>query len=139
MYLSLKRILDIVVSLLGIVILFPLLLIVGLLIYIDSKGPIIFKQQRIGQEGKLFYIYKSFFSSQLKDEYNRKVMVGVMGSIVILLPILLPTEQVQLYPHSWFWKRGQSTNTSHFRQCNVSYKHFFFLVSRIIWIASMKL
>jgi hypothetical protein len=44
----------------------------------------------------LFFPCCIFFSSQLKDEYNEKLMVGVMGSLAILLPILLPTEEVEL-------------------------------------------
>ena len=53
-----KRFLDIFFSLLGIIITSPILLIVAILIKIDSKGPVIFKQQRIGKNGKVFNIYK---------------------------------------------------------------------------------
>ncbi len=53
-----KRFLDIFFSLLGIIITSPILLVVAILIKIDSKGPVIFKQQRIGKNGKVFYIYK---------------------------------------------------------------------------------
>ena len=54
----LKRFIDIFFSLLGIIITSPILLIVAILIKIDSKGPVIFKQQRIGKNGKVFNIYK---------------------------------------------------------------------------------
>lgn len=54
----LKRVIDIVLSLVGLVILSPIMLITALLIKIDSKGPIIFKQKRLGYKGKEFYIYK---------------------------------------------------------------------------------
>lgn len=53
-----KRALDILFSFLGIIIASPILLIVAILIKVDSKGPIIFKQQRIGKNGKVFNIYK---------------------------------------------------------------------------------
>lgn len=53
-----KRFLDIFFSLLGIIITSPILLVVAILIKIDSKGPVIFKQQRIGKNGKVFNIYK---------------------------------------------------------------------------------
>ena len=53
-----KRVLDIVVSLIALTIIFVPLLLVALLIKIDSKGPVIFKQQRIGKNGKVFNIYK---------------------------------------------------------------------------------
>lgn len=53
-----KRLLDFVLSLLGIITLSPLLLVLCLAIKIDSKGPIIFKQKRIGKDKKYFNIYK---------------------------------------------------------------------------------
>lgn len=53
-----KRVLDIVLSLLGIIILSPILLILCLAIKIDSKGPIIFRQKRVGKDKSYFNIYK---------------------------------------------------------------------------------
>ena len=53
-----KRFFDIVLSLLGIIILSPILIILAIAVRLDSKGPIIFKQQRIGKNGKVFNIYK---------------------------------------------------------------------------------
>lgn len=57
-YRYLKRALDIVFSIIALIILSPILLIVSIAIKIDSKGPIIFKQERIGRNGKVFKIYK---------------------------------------------------------------------------------
>ena len=57
-YLVIKRIFDVVISLIALIILSPILLIVAIAIKIESKGPIIFKQQRIGKGGKVFNIYK---------------------------------------------------------------------------------
>lgn len=53
-----KRILDFLLSLLGIVILSPVLLLICLAIKIDSKGPIIFQQKRVGKDKTYFNIYK---------------------------------------------------------------------------------
>jgi len=53
-----KRTFDIVVAALGLVVLSPLLLFVALLIKLDSHGPILFKQERIGKEFRPFLIYK---------------------------------------------------------------------------------
>ena len=53
-----KRTMDIVSSLVGLILLSPLFLLVAILIKLDSKGPIIFKQIRIGKNSKPFYIYK---------------------------------------------------------------------------------
>lgn len=53
-----KRLIDIIFSLLGIVILSPIVLVIAILIKIDSKGPIIFSQDRIGKDEKSFKMYK---------------------------------------------------------------------------------
>ena len=57
-YIRMKRVFDIVCSVLAIIILFPVIIIVFLLIKLESKGPAIFKQVRSGRYGKPFYIYK---------------------------------------------------------------------------------
>ncbi|OUW11132.1 MAG: hypothetical protein CBD26_03005 [Candidatus Pelagibacter sp. TMED166] len=53
-----KRIIDILVSFIGLIIMFPILLITSLFIKITSNGPIIFKQERIGLNGKSFIVHK---------------------------------------------------------------------------------
>ena len=55
---SLKRYFDFLVSLLGIILLSPFLLLVAILIKLDSKGPIIYQQIRVGQYGKHFNFLK---------------------------------------------------------------------------------
>ena len=57
-YRAVKRFLDVTASFLGLVLLSPLLLAVSILIKIDSRGPVIFRQKRIGRNGKVFAIYK---------------------------------------------------------------------------------
>lgn len=57
-YRAVKRFLDVTASFLGLVLLSPLLLAVSILIKIDSRGPVIFRQERIGRNGKVFEIYK---------------------------------------------------------------------------------
>lgn len=58
LYLYIKRLLDVLISLVGLIVLSPLLLIISLLISLGSKGPVIFKQERLGYKGKVFTIYK---------------------------------------------------------------------------------
>ncbi|PYI52932.1 sugar transferase [Paenibacillus flagellatus] len=53
-----KRFFDFTLSLLGIIILLPLFLIIAMLIKFDSKGPVLFKQKRIGKNKTYFYILK---------------------------------------------------------------------------------
>ena len=58
LYKIFKRAVDVIASLLAIIILFPLLIIVSIMIKLESKGPVIFKQVRAGLDSKPFYIYK---------------------------------------------------------------------------------
>ena len=55
---GLKRCLDFLMSLAGIIVLSPLLIILVIAIKLDSKGPVIFTQRRVGKNKKLFNIYK---------------------------------------------------------------------------------
>lgn len=53
-----KRLLDIIISLLVLIILSPVLLITAIAVKVTSPGPIIFRQRRLGLGGKEFNIYK---------------------------------------------------------------------------------
>jgi lipopolysaccharide/colanic/teichoic acid biosynthesis glycosyltransferase len=55
---ALKRALDILGSALGLLILLPVLIIVGIIIKLDSPGPVFFRQERLGQGGRRFRILK---------------------------------------------------------------------------------
>lgn len=54
----LKRVVDIVGSLAGILITSPIMLVAAILVKVTSSGPVIFKQQRVGLHNKAFYMYK---------------------------------------------------------------------------------
>jgi lipopolysaccharide/colanic/teichoic acid biosynthesis glycosyltransferase len=54
----LKRIIDVVISGIGLIILFPIFVIIGILIKLDSKGPVFFRQERVGKDGEIFRAYK---------------------------------------------------------------------------------
>ena len=58
MYKFFKRTLDIVLSFIGMIVLSPFFLLLVLAIKLDSKGPVLFKQKRIGLHKKHFYILK---------------------------------------------------------------------------------
>jgi len=75
-----KRFFDLTFSLIGILILFPLMLIISLVIKLDSKGPIFFIQNRVGKDGKLFAMIKFRSMSVFQ---TRKSTVSVKGDIRI--------------------------------------------------------
>ncbi len=54
----LKRIIDVLISGIGLIILFLIFAIIGILIKLDSNGPIFFRQKRAGKDGKIFEAYK---------------------------------------------------------------------------------
>lgn len=58
MYPALKRFFDVAISLLGLIVLSPLLIVTALAIKLESNGPVIFRQERLGLHGKVFKIWK---------------------------------------------------------------------------------
>ncbi|MBQ7668268.1 MAG: sugar transferase [Clostridia bacterium] len=79
-----KRIFDILISIISIIVLLPLSLIVAILIKATSKGPVIYKQRRVSYNRRLFYMYKfrsmkvdeSFKGNVKADEDERCTKVG---------------------------------------------------------------
>lgn len=55
---NLKRIFDIIFSITGMILFIPFIIIVSILIKLESKGPVFYRQQRIGENGKLFTYLK---------------------------------------------------------------------------------
>jgi lipopolysaccharide/colanic/teichoic acid biosynthesis glycosyltransferase len=61
----LKRLIDIIGSGVGLIVLFPFFVLIAVVVKLDSKGPAVFKQKRIGLHGTEFYMYK--FRSMAED------------------------------------------------------------------------
>jgi exopolysaccharide biosynthesis polyprenyl glycosylphosphotransferase len=68
-YFYIKPIIDTLISLFSLIVLFPLLIIVAVLIKIDSPGTVFYRQERIGLDGKPFFILK-FRTMQNDAEKN---------------------------------------------------------------------
>jgi exopolysaccharide biosynthesis polyprenyl glycosylphosphotransferase len=69
-----KRPLDVIGSLLGLVLLSPLFLIIAILIRLDSPGPILFRQTRIGKDGRAFQFFKFRSMVENAEEMKKKLM-----------------------------------------------------------------
>ena len=67
-YKFIKRFLDIMLALAGMIVLSPVFLIIALAIKLESKGPVFFKHTRIGKDGKIIKIYK--FRSMVDNAEN---------------------------------------------------------------------
>lgn len=74
--LILKRIFDIVVSFIMLIILLPVFIFLGVAIKIDSKGPVFFRQERITQYGKTFKIFKFRTMVNNAEKLGTQVTVG---------------------------------------------------------------
>jgi lipopolysaccharide/colanic/teichoic acid biosynthesis glycosyltransferase len=72
----LKRIIDVVISGIGLIILFPIFVVIGVLIKLDSKGPVFFIQKRIGKDGKSFKIIKFRTMITGKEEETKKMEIN---------------------------------------------------------------
>ena len=57
-YLFLKRLFDILMSLILLIMLSPIFLVIAIMIKIDSKGPVFYRQERVTKYGKIFKIFK---------------------------------------------------------------------------------
>ena len=71
----LKRLLDILAGLFGVIISSPIMLITAIAIKLDSPGPVLFKQTRVGQNGRHFKIYK-FRSMYIDAEARKKELMA---------------------------------------------------------------
>ena len=68
MYFTIRRIFDTVISAIALLILSPVLLIISIAIVIDSKGGVVFKQLRMGKNGKPYHMYK--FRTMIPNAQN---------------------------------------------------------------------
>ena len=74
-YEVIKRLIDVVCSFLGVLVLSPLFIIVAIIIKITSKGPVFFSQKRVGKNGKEFNMYK-FRSMVVNAEELKEKLVA---------------------------------------------------------------
>jgi exopolysaccharide biosynthesis polyprenyl glycosylphosphotransferase len=69
-----KRPVDVIGSLLGLMLLSPVFLIIAILIKLDSPGPVLFRQVRIGKGGRPFWFYKFRSMVENAEEMKQKLM-----------------------------------------------------------------
>lgn len=72
-YLPIKRLFDVLLASLMIVLLSPVLLIAAMMIKIENLGPVIFRQQRMGKDGRTIVIYKLRTMSEVRPEKKAAV------------------------------------------------------------------
>jgi exopolysaccharide biosynthesis polyprenyl glycosylphosphotransferase len=80
---SLKRLLDVTGSLLGLILLSPLLLAVSLAVKLTSSGPVLFRQKRVGADEKVFicYMFRSMYEDAEAQQKELEALNEVDGAV----------------------------------------------------------
>ena len=101
-----KRIFDIVTALLGLIALFPLFLLIGLIIKLFDHGPIYFKQKRIGKNGDQFVLFK-FRSMRVNEMAEEGVFDPGNSKRVTSVGRFLRKTKVDELPQLWNVLKGE--------------------------------
>ena len=96
-----KRLFDIVASLVGLIVFAPIMLIVGIIVKITSPGPMLFSQKRLTKGMREFNIYK--FRSMVSNELREKNTVQIKGSSSEITPIGKFMRKTKLDELPQFW------------------------------------
>ncbi|MCS6818232.1 MAG: sugar transferase [Blastocatellia bacterium] len=96
----LKRAFDVVLASLGLILLSPWLLLIAALIKLDSRGPILFRQERVGMDGRLFTLYKFRTMRADADERpHRELMADIIrGSLRAVSGTASPGKPGEAHP-----------------------------------------
>lgn len=101
-----KRLFDIVASLIGLIVFSPVMLIVAVIVKMTSPGPILFSQKRLTKGMREFNIYK--FRSMVSNELREKNTVQIKGSSSEITPIgkFMRKTKIDELPQFWNILKG---------------------------------
>lgn len=102
----LKRVIDVCLSLCLLILLSPLMLIVGFCIYLDSKGPILYWQKRVGLFNREFKLFK-FRSMQLDAEKNGALWAKESDERITKIGSFLRKTRIDELPQLWNVLKGE--------------------------------
>lgn len=100
-----KRIFDFSSSLIGLVILFPLLILISFAIKIGSSGPILFSQKRVGKEGKQFILIK--FRSMMINQDPKNTVTAKGDDRITKIGVFLRKYKLDELPELWNVLKGE--------------------------------
>lgn len=112
-YTTFKRIVDIIISSISLMILSPIFLLIQVAIKIDSKGPAIFKQERIGKNNKKFIIYK--FRTMQEKNNQEETRITRVGKILRPFGIDEILQLINILKGEMSFIGPRPTTTIHFR------------------------
>ena len=100
-----KRIFDFSSSLLGLVILFPLIILISFAIKIGSSGPVLFSQKRVGMDGKLFTLIK--FRSMMINQESNNTATAKGDDRITTIGVFLRRYKLDELPELWNVLKGE--------------------------------
>ena len=106
MFLTVKQIIDTVIALCALLVLSPFLIITAIAIKIDSPGPIIFKQERLGRWGKPFWIYKFRSMCQNAEKTGTGVYSYKGDSRITKVGKIIRATSIDELPQLWNIMKG---------------------------------
>ena len=101
-----KRIFDIIVSLILIILTFPIMVLVAILVKVTSKGPAIYSQVRTGEKGRDFTLYK-FRSMRVDSETDRPQWAQKNDPRTTIIGKFLRTMRIDELPQLWNVLKGE--------------------------------
>jgi len=101
-----KRVFDLVVSVIGLLLSFPFLLVIALAVKLNSPGPVLFRQTRVGKLGREFEIFK-FRSMTVDAEKHGAAITSARDPRVTSVGALLRRTKVDEIPQLWNVVRGE--------------------------------
>ncbi len=104
----LKRIFDIVFSSIGLVVLSPMFAVIWIMIKLDSSGPVIFKQKRVGKDNQDFTLLK-FRTMKQFSEQGGPLTIGMKDKRVTRLGHVLRKYKLDEFPQLFNVLRGEMT------------------------------
>jgi exopolysaccharide biosynthesis polyprenyl glycosylphosphotransferase len=102
---NLKRVSDVVLSFITLLLISPLLLVIAILVKCDSRGPVFYRQERIGYHKKPFYIYK-FRSMKVDAEAGGPALSTLNDERIARLGRVLRKYRLDELPNFWNVLRG---------------------------------
>ncbi len=101
-----KRVFDLFFSIILLIVLAPLFVVVGVLIKLDSLGPVFFKQKRVGKDNKTFMVYK-FRSMSMGTPDGAKEDLGENSSYVTRVGRIIRRFTIDELPNLFNVVRGE--------------------------------
>ena len=129
MYRIIKRIIDFIMALSILIIFLIPMIIIAIAIKIDSKGPVIFKQDRTGKDGKIFKMYKfrSMVANNDVHNFKEKDKYTKVGKFIRSLSLdelpqiinILKGEMAFIGPRPWIPEYYENMNEEQRHRCDV--------------------